>query len=387
MNSKYSQQRLLLIIVALFWFAQYVYIPQQTPYLTLAGLNAGFIGTIVGAYGISQMLLRIPVGVMADLAGRHKRFICIGTISTALASCCRIFLPAASGFLAGNLLSGLASAMWISFMVYYTSFSSAEMQQKATSQIILANNLGMLAGFIASTVLYEKMGMSFLCKLSVGAGAIALLLALAGIREPKKSSEPVASITIGSLLKICSNRRLIIFSLLAIIQQGIQMATTMSFTTQILKDLGAAAFLIGLASIIYMASAVCSSWFGGSALCQKYGPRFWVPAVFIMVALYCILVPTVHSIGIIMMLQILPGFSTGVLYSYLTSEAMTEVPKFQKSTAMGFYQAVYALGMTVFPMIAGNIAESVNMETAYFVLAGMALVGSAGGCWYYKKRG
>lgn len=392
--NSHSQQGLLLVIVALFWFSQYIYIPQQTPYLTLAGLNTGFIGIIVGAYGISQMLLRLPVGVMADLAGKHKRFICLGSLSTGVACCLRILLPAAPGFLIGNLCSGLASAMWISFIVYYTGFSSAEEQQKATSQIILANNLGMLAGFVASTLLYEKWGMFTLCRLGICAGVIGLMLGLLGIKEEKVLPDDISAttvtanstVTVSALLGICKNHKLIVFSLLAIIQQGIQMSTTMSFTTQILKDLGAAAAVIGLASIIYMVSAVCSSWFGGSAVCQNQGPRFWIPVVFLMVALYCILVPTVNSVSVIMCLQILPGFSTGVLYSYLTSEAMTEVPAYQKSTAMGFYQAVYALGMTVLPILAGYIAEHVHMTVAYYVLAILAVVGSVGGYLYYKKQ-
>ena len=60
----------LLAVVVLFWFAQYVYIPYQTPFLTGKGVAAWMIGTVVGAYGVTQMIFRLPVGVMADWAGR-----------------------------------------------------------------------------------------------------------------------------------------------------------------------------------------------------------------------------------------------------------------------------------------------------------------------------
>ena len=53
-------------------------------------------------------------------------------------------------------------------------------------------------------------------------------------------------------------------------------------------------------------------------------------------------------------------------FSYLTSEATQE----SKSTAMGFFQAVYALGMTLFPMICGNIVSHFSMLYAYLFLAG-----------------
>ena len=53
--------------------------------------------------------------------------------------------------------------------------------------------------------------------------------------------------------------------------------------------------------------------------------------------------------------------------------AMAEVPARQKSTAMGFFQAVYALGMTMFPIFTGNIATASSMANAYFALVGIAV--------------
>ena len=75
----------LLAVVVLFWFAQYVYIPYQTPFLTGKGVAAGMIGTVVGAYGVTQMIFRLPVGVMADWAGRHRIFVSAGAALAALA--------------------------------------------------------------------------------------------------------------------------------------------------------------------------------------------------------------------------------------------------------------------------------------------------------------
>ena len=47
----------------------------------------------------------------------------------------------------------------------------------------------------------------------------------------------------------------------------------------------------------------------------------------------------------------------------------------QKSTANGFYQAVYSVGMTLFPVFTGNIAAAAcGMTGAYMVLGGIALL-------------
>lgn len=331
-----TQNMILLAIVALFWFAQYVYIPYQTTYLTAAGAAGNVVGIVVGAYGISQLVLRLPAGVCADRLGRHKPFIMTGAAAAGAASLFRVFLCDERGFMAGNLLSGLASAMWISFMVFYTGKFGKEDQQRATSRIVLFNNLGMLLGFIASTLCYSRIGMRNLCLFSVAAGAAAFCLALLLKEEKRNVSQSGA--TVPQLLQVCRGRRILVFSLIALIQQGIQLTTAMSFTSQILKDCGASDSLVGISSIIYMVSAVCFSAMASSKLCEKHGPKFWIPAVLAVLAVYCILVPASGSIPVILALQVLPGMATGILFSYATSEAMKGVPEEKDPQPWDFFR-------------------------------------------------
>lgn len=375
-----KKQALLLAVVILFWFAQYVYIPYQTPYLLSIQVSEAFLGSILGAYGVTQMLMRLPIGVMADSVGRHKIFILSGTLAAGAASLIRFLLPGGTGFLAANLLSGMASSMWISFMVMYTGFFPEEEQQKATGRIILCNNFGILLGFLMSSLLYKNFGMSLLCILSIAAGVLATLLAF--FLKEEKGTGAFSHISFASL-KVCFHKRLILFSLLALIQQGVQMSTAMSFTAQILKERGASAFLIGFSSIIYMVSAVLTSAFSSSKKAVKIGSGTLIPIVFFTLGLYCILVPITPYIPLLLALQLLPGMATGILFSNLTSEAMKGIPAKIKSTAMGFYQAVYALGMTLFPMFTGSLAAGRSYLAAYILLALAAFAGTAVSFIYY----
>ena len=43
-----------------FWFAQYVYNPYMTPYLLGLYITASFAGVIVGMYGSTQLICRLP---------------------------------------------------------------------------------------------------------------------------------------------------------------------------------------------------------------------------------------------------------------------------------------------------------------------------------------
>ncbi|MDD3347637.1 MFS transporter [Oscillibacter sp.] len=373
----------LLLAAVCFWFAQYVYIPFQTPYLTAMGMTSQAVGIVLGAYGVSQMLLRLPIGVMADIGGTHKRRIVIGCFASGGASLVRILLDTGGGYFVANLLSGLASAMWISFMVLYMSYYSGEEQHTATSHLILCNNLGILLGFVTSTLFYDLVGMRVICAFSVAAGVLAMLLAM----QLREAPVVHGALGLGELLAVCKNKKLLLFSALALIQQGLQMSTTMSFTTQIVRNLGASTAMVGVSSIVYMIAAVSSARFAASKFCTRLGPRFWIPAIFGAMAVYCVLVPNIGSIPGICALQLIPGLATGIQYTFLTSEAMQQIEPKKKSTAMGCYQAIYALGMTTFPVLCGQAAERTSMGTAYHLMAGTCILGiMVAGGYYLAKR-
>lgn len=368
MNSlQHKQPTLILLIVVFFWFAQYVYVPYQTTHLLLSHISSNIVGTIIGAYGISQLALRLPVGVLADLSSNHKLFIVLGTFLAGIASLFRIILPEEIGFLLGNILSGAASATWISFMILFMSYYSQEEQVTATSKIVLANNLGMLVGFVVSTLLYDQVGMTMICLFSLISGATGCLLSFF-IKTTKPTQLP--KLTILELLGVIKNKDLLLFSCLALVQQGVQMSTTMSFTNQLIKDLGASNIIVGSSSIIYMLSAVLFAKLASTNLLNLLPKQVWIYSSFSLLGIYCIFVSNTNSIAIICFLQIIPGMGTGILFSLLTSQALKTIDLHKRSTAMGFFQAVYALGMTLFPMISGFVNETISMRAAFLFLAG-----------------
>lgn len=378
MKTAKKKSYLLLCIVFFFWYAQYVYIPYQTPYLATINLSTNFIGIIVSAYGISQLLLRLPIGLLASIKEKHKIFIVLGSFMAGLASVIRIIAPNGLGFLIGNIISGFASAMWISFMVLFLGFYPKSRKIYATSLIIMVNNLGILLAFLSSTLLFGYFGMRFICLLSCLSGLLAFILAVK-LKYPEKIHH---DFNYHNLFKVLFDSKLLFFSLLALIQQGIQMATTMSFTNQILSELSASATMIGISSIIYMLSSVIFAKVGASRWITKLRIYTWITLSFLLLALYCFLIPKVSSSYMILLLQLIPGMGTGILFSFLTSEAISDIPSYARSAAMGLYQAIYALGMTIFPIMVGYISLEYSMSYAYFILAVTAILG-VGLYWIY----
>lgn len=379
-SNKKRQMKLLLVIVCLFWFGQYVYIPYQTTYLLSIGVSSGKTGLIIGAYGLVQIFFRIPAGVLADMGSGHKKIILAGVCCVSAASLIRVLLPDAGGFFAANLFSGLGASAWISYMVYYMSLEEGTLQA-ATGKIMAANNTGVFLGFVTSSLLYDRLGMRMICLFSMIAGAAGTLLAL-GIREEKPVKR---SFTAQEWKGIFTYKRLLFFSVLALLQQGVQMATCMSFTIQAVKELGATVTQAGMASIVYIVMAVAFSLLSGNSFFIKLGPERVIPAGLVCQMLYCILVPAAPNVYAIYGCQVLAAAAMGFLFTSLTSESMRGVPGYFYSTAMGIFQSVYAVGMTVFPIWTGIVRGRFGLAGGYYFMAvilGVGLVGYLAG----KKR-
>lgn len=173
------------MITVLFWFALYVYVSYQTPYLTLLGVASSFIGIILGAYGFSQMIIRIPLGIGADRKGRHKPFIILGNICAAAASVLRFCWPGAVSFLLANLISGMAASTWISSTVLYPTYYPKDRLKKAMGTLLAMNNFGTLLGFLAGMIATQFFKTEILFLMSAGAGILSAALSLFLWEEPQ----------------------------------------------------------------------------------------------------------------------------------------------------------------------------------------------------------
>lgn len=353
-----SQQNRLLLIVAMFWYAQYVYMPNTAPFLLAQKVSADFVGIIVGAYGFTQMVARFGTGLISDILGRYKIIIVLGCFLAALGSVLRLVIPTGPGFLAANLLSGLASSTWLCFMLLYTSIVAGGNMLKALGYVFAANNIGIMLSFISSAVLYQYLGMSFLCALSVGVGSIACLLAL-GLKDIARTNEQEeqARPKLKELIGVVGNRRVWFFALLATIQQGVTMGTVMSFSQEVAHQIGGSSFEMGLMTIVFIAFCVISSYLVAKPMMARLNPGLIMSVTLVGLAIYCAATVHVGNVYLLIALQVLLGLSLGFVLTVSNSEALKGIDPKIKSTALGLYQAIFAAGMTFVPMIAGLLIE------------------------------
>ena len=370
----------LFIIMILYWFSLYTYIPFQVPYLYALNVTPSIVGIILGLYGASQMILRFPFGIISDYFGKYKIFIVLGSLLSAVSCIIKIVYPSTNGFLIGNILTGVAASTWLMYMVLYYSYFDRSKEHMAASKCLVANVIGMFLGFLFATIFYQKFGMNLMLIAAALAAFAATILALF-LKEEKREKKN----NIKDLILVIKNKRLLFFSVLSIIEQGIHMAASVSFTLNRIKELGGASYLVGIASLLNMFFAIVSAYIASTSFASKRGSKFYVPFSFVLLGLYCVAVILTKNIFVIVASQILSGLSIGMLASYLTSEALIEINRDKKSSAMGFYQTAYSIGIFIYPIITGKIVEMYSIEMAYIFLTASAVICAFIALLYYKK--
>ena len=390
-----SQNTKLLVIIALFWFAQYIYVPNTAPYLLAQKVTADFVGIIVGVYGGVQMSLRFPMGILADWLGKHKLIIIVGCAFSGGASVVRILESTGYGFLIANIMSGVASSLWVSFMLLSTKYITPDRMQTQIGYLFAANNFGIMLAFITSAVCFEGFGMDFLCLCSALSGALAMLLAMslkeddpayAHLHEPPESKHRPL---VADLVKVAKRKRIWFFAFLASIQQGVTMTTIMSFSNEAALRIGGSSYEMGLMTIVFILFNVISSYYSGKPPFTRISQGFLVSSALFLLAAYCFLSVMVTHIYLLIIIQVFLGWSFGFVFTIATSEAIVGVEHYRRSSAIGLFQALFAIGMTTVPIIAGRIIEldDGDLKAAFFFQGWLCLIAFVATVYfYYMKR-
>lgn len=390
-----SQNTKLLVIIALFWFAQYIYVPNTAPYLLAQKVTADFVGIIVGVYGGVQMSLRFPMGILADWLGKHKLIIIVGCAFSGGASVVRILESTGNGFLIANIMSGVASSLWVSFMLLSTKYITPDRMQTQIGYLFAANNFGIMLAFITSAVCFEGFGMDFLCLCSALSGALAMLLAMslkeddpayAHLHEPPESKHRPL---VADLVKVAKRKRIWFFAFLASIQQGVTMTTIMSFSNEAALRIGGSSYEMGLMTIVFILFNVISSYYSGKPPFTRISQGFLVSSALFMLAAYCFLSVMVTHIYLLIIIQVFLGWSFGFVFSIATSESIVGVEHYRRSSAIGLFQALFAVGMTTIPIIAGRIIEldDGDLKAAFFFQGWLCIIAFVATVYfYYMKR-
>ena len=356
------------IVTVLHWFSLYTYVPYFTPYMKTLGAAATLVGMAAGAYGMTQMILRIPIGMAADKMGRQKIFVTFGVAISAVASLGMRLFPNPVMLLICRGLSGVSAATWVCFPILYSSYFSGEESTKAIGNINAMNNFGRLAASFLGGMIAQAFGMKSSFTLSFVSALLAVVLSLF-VTDIELERKPLA---LRELVTVAKNKSLLLGCTLACCLQFIMFATAFAFTSNVAADLGAGELALSYVTTLFTLTNFLMSLLVGRVFVKKFGERNVLVAAFGMIIIYCILVPLVPSVWMICALQLWGGCSNGLLATLLMSVSVRSVEPEKKSTAMGAYQAIYGIGMTVGTRVMGSLVEASGYRAGFAVMAAVA---------------
>lgn len=364
-----QKRALLCTITLLFWFSQYIYLPYMTPYMLSIKISASLAGVIVGMYGLMQLILRIPIGVVADLMRNSKFFICVATVLAAASPLPRIFFPNAYTLLLSNCLDGIASAMWIMFTILFASYYNKEETTKAMGTINIFFNTGIMIAYLMGGVLYDRLGVDSLFILSSIVAAAAAVMSFLIKKETTEST----NVSFVNLLGVMKSKHLWKVSTLSSFLWFLLFATVFSFTTSTAKGMGATGTQLCILTACYGIATIIGSYFISKKISARLETKTIVTIFFLFFAIYCCGISVAHSLIIFYPLQFLSGLASGGLSSILMGCAVKDVDPEKRSTAMGFYASVYCIGMTVGPIIMGVLIQYTTLFISFGVMALVAV--------------
>lgn len=370
MEDEIRRSRILLSMVTVFfWSSEYCHVPYFTPYLRSLGLTATVIGFLVGTYGFTQMCIRIPLGIGTDITGKYKAVVIGGAFFTTISSLGLFLFKNVALLFLFRAFAGVAASSWIAFTVMYSSYFAPEEGVKAMAQINGFNNMGKLLAFVLGTATAVAFDYRAPLLISCITGAVAIVLALF-LKDMKVRKKPMK---LHNFVMIASDRQVVLPAIFAGIVMMIVHATAFSFTSDVAKSVGATTTQIGINTSLFTIIQIVAAGFIGSAFVRKQKRSHIYGIGFVLLAVYCLMIGFAPHVYVIFLAQLIGGFGNSLLFATLMSACIEHMEPERKSTAMGLFQAIYGIGMTMGPVWMGRLTETLSFSGAYAVYAGIAL--------------
>ena len=365
-------ERRLFSVVFLFWFSVYTYPSFLTAYAvnTLHATNV-LAGMIVGSYGLTQMALRIPLGILSDVLKRRKPFVMIGFGLSMAASggLALVDLVAGRGTVPEGLafaavlcrgISGMTAATWVNLSVLYSSNYQGKDLAPAMSRLIVPQCGSQIIAMLLGAQLAGRLDELYAFLLATVAAAGGLLV-MARVRDVRPQGEPM---TMRALAAVARNRQLLQGTLLATVYQLVVWATSQGFVQNWARDvIGMTTAELGYLSVANLLPNTVLSRLSGTVLAPRLGRKTVLAAGFGFLAAACCCYPQTRTLWSLLGAQVLLGSGVGLIMPLTMAGAIETVPEERRGVAMGIYQAVYGLGMFVGPVIAGGVIEAFSAGT------------------------
>jgi predicted MFS family arabinose efflux permease len=209
-----------------------------------------------------------------------------------------------------------------------------------------------------------------------GAAGIGFAGALLLLSAPEPRIKSATRYSLSTLLGILKTPLLLRVSAIAITLQFVTFGVNFGFLPIHAENLGASKSEIGYITTAGLLAAVvgtaASAW-----VSRRWGPTVAVMAAAVVTFISLVIMTITTDLVALGGLQTLNGFGRGMMNTVLISTALASAPVAIRATAMGSYQALYAIGMLLGPAASGPIAAAFGIEMVFWAAAAATFIGGA----------
>ncbi len=367
-----SHRRLVVRYIAaafLFLASLYVYVPTLSVYVATKTGNLAVVGIVLSMYGLWQAVVRLPVGVMADRAGRRKPFIIAGFLFSALGALTMGLAHNTAGLALGRAFTGFAAGAWVLLVVGFSSLFPPEEAVRASGIVSAVSAVArMLATSVTGTL--NSLGgytLSFMVAMGIALLGVVVMLS---VDEKRVASRSRSLSEIGALI---TRRDVLLPALLGTVSLYAIWSSTFGFTPNLAKGLGASDVVLSVLTSLNVGVVMVAN-LTMTVVSRRVSERTLVGLSFVCVGLGMGVLALARSIPHVFVGQVLMGLASGIGYPVLMGLSIRYVEEEQRATAMGLFQAVYAIGMFSGPWLSGVLADGVGIQPMFAMTGAVCLV-------------
>jgi MFS family permease len=327
----------------------------------------GFVG---GMYGFVQLVLRIPVGVAADRYNKQKFFVTLGCVLSLIAAAGMVLSKAPMSVLIFRTIGGVACCSWVCHTVLYSRYFPAGESSGRITQLNTGSYFGRLGSYVTVAALVSVYGMH----ISFVVGAVGALFALVLCTRVENVGTDAPAVSLAGYLQVMREKNLLVCSGLGILVQFVAFGTEYSFATNVQVALGATAQQVSYFSIALLVPSIIANYIVGRMILEGRSPKAILCFGMGLMAVYCLLTTRVTQLWQFFPVQALAGIGNSCTIAVLLGQCVRKVPAQSRSTAMGFFQAAYAIGLSLGPTAMGIAIDALSYRISFDL---MALVAAA----------
>jgi len=323
------------------------------------------VGAVVAAYAIPQVLLRIPIGIWADNLKRKKPLIAAGMVASALGALGLGGMTSPWLLFLARLTAGVGAAVWVVFTIYFTAYYPPEKKGRAIGLISFVQSGALVVTTASGGAIAQALNPRYTFFMAIPLALISLAIFLFSREQPLERAE---GFSWRSFSSVATCPLLLTVSGMGILLQFTSSAGLFSFIPIYATSIGASSADLGLLNMASLGFGMVGTLVA-VRVWERSGYRMAIFLGALLATVSTFTIPFIQDVPVLIATQAVCGLGRSMLMTSLMTLSIRDVAPKQQATAMGIYQAVYAVGMLAGPLVSGFLGDRLGLDSIFFLTA------------------